>query len=122
MDGALDWDPELHIEPLTPPRERGVIRRVEVAAQEGQNRPEEPLRLAQRQSEDEPERQRGLDRQIGEPPLPARPTGRRRFPRIRGVGREPHGHVAALDERTLILRPIPDVILGLVLRMDPRRH
>ena len=88
MDGALDWEPlELHIEPLTPPRERGVIRCVEVTVQQGQNRPQEPLRLAQRQSEDEAERQRGLDRQIREPALPARPTGWRRFPRIRGVGR-----------------------------------
>ena len=58
-------------------------------------------------SEDEPARQRGLDRQIRKPLLPAWPTGRGRFPRVRGVGREPQRHVASLDERSFVLRPVP---------------
>ena len=38
IDGALGRDPvELHIEPLTAPRERGVVRSVELGAQQGQD-------------------------------------------------------------------------------------
>ena len=53
---------ELDIKLLTSPRERGVVRSIEIGPHQGQNRPDEALRLAQGQAEDEPERQRGLDR------------------------------------------------------------
>ncbi len=43
-------------EALTPPRERGVIRRFEVGAHQDQDRPQEALGLAQGQPEDDPER------------------------------------------------------------------
>jgi hypothetical protein len=49
---------------LAPPRKRGVVGRFEVDVHQGQDRAHEALRLAQRQPEDEPERQRGLNRQI----------------------------------------------------------
>ena len=90
-------------------------------AHQGQDRPHEPLRLAHGQAEDEPEDQRGLDRHIREPRLLAGSTGGRRSPRVRGIGREPQGHVTSLDERSLVLSPVPDAIRCLVFPRDPRR-
>jgi len=78
MDGSRGRDaPELHIELPTPPRERSVVRSLEIGAHQGQDRPQEVLRLAQWRAEDEPERQRGLDHQIREELLSAgcRPDG-----------------------------------------------
>ena len=123
MDGSQSRDTtEHHSERLTPPRERGVVRRVQIGAHQGQDRPHETLRLAQGQAEDEPEDQRGLDRHIREPLLPAGSTGGRRSPRVRGSGREPQGHVTSLYERSLVLPPVPDAIRCLVFRMHPRLH
>ena len=123
MDGSQSRDTtEHHSERLTPPRERGVVRRVQIGAHQGQDRPHETLRLAQGQAEDEPEDQRGLDRHIREPLLPAGSTGGRRAPRVRGSGREPQGHVTSLYERSLVLPPVPDAIRCLVFRMHPRLH
>ena len=68
------------IQSLTSPRERRVVRGIETGAHHGEDRPDETLGLAQWQAEDEPERERGLDRQIREPLLPARSTGRRCSP------------------------------------------
>ena len=58
--GAVERDAEV----LTTPRERGVVGRLEIDPHQGQDRPQEAFRLAQRQPEDEPQRQRGLDREI----------------------------------------------------------
>ena len=57
-----------------------MVRRIQIGAHQGQDRPHEPLRLAQGQAEDKPEDQRGLDRHIREPLLPAGSTGGRRSP------------------------------------------
>ena len=123
MDGVRGRDAtEHHSELLTPPRACGVVRRVQIGAHQGQDRPHEPLRLAQGQAEDEPEDQRGLDRHIREPLLPTGATGGRRSPRVRGSGREPQGHVTSVDERSLVLPPVPDAIRGLVFRMHLRLH
>ena len=42
---------ELDRQVLTPPRESGVVRGVEIDTQQGENRAQEALRLAKRQSE-----------------------------------------------------------------------
>ena len=123
LDGARGRDAtEHHSELLTPPRECGVVRRVQIGAQQGQDRPHEPLRLAHGQAEDEPEDQRSLDRHIREPLLPARSTGGRRSSPVRGIGREPQDHVTSLGERSLVLPPVPDAIRCLVFRRHPRLH
>ena len=123
MDRSLDRDAvQLDVEGLTPARKRGVVGRFEIDVHQGENRPQEALRLAQGQPEDEPERQRGRDREIREPPLPTGLTGRRRSPRVPRVGREPERHVASLHERSLVRPPIPNAIFCLVLRMNPRLH
>ena len=113
---------ENEIEALTPPRERGVIWRFEVWAHQDQDRPQEALGLAQGQPEDEPERQCGLDREVREFPRPARPTRRRRSPRVHRVVGEPECHVASPHEGSFVLWPVSDVIFRLVLRVHPRIH
>ena len=78
--------------------------------------------MAKRQPEDEPKRQRGLDRAVRELPLRASSPGRRRFPcgnRLRG---EPERHVASPDEGALLLSPIPDAVFRFVLRVHSRVH
>ena len=70
------------VEVPTPARQRGVVGRFEIDVHQAEDRPQETLRLAQGQPEDEPERQRGLDREIREPLLPTGLTGRRRSPRV----------------------------------------
>ena len=62
------------------------------------------------------------NRHIREPLLPAGSTGGRRSPRVRGIGRVPQGHVTSLDERSLVLPPVPDAIRCLVFRRHPRLH
>ena len=59
---------EGEVELLTPPRERGVVRRLEVGAHQGQDRPQEALRLAQGQPDNQSKCQRGLDREVRELP------------------------------------------------------
>ena len=63
-----------------------------------------------------------VNREIREPLLPTRLTGRHRSPRVPGVGREPQRHVASPHERPFVRPPIPDAICGLVLRVHPRLH
>ena len=113
---------ECEVEVLTSPRECGVVRGVEIDPHYRQHGPQEALRLAQRQPEDQPKRQRRFDRQVRELPRPARSTGGRGSPGIHCVSGEPEGHVAAPHEGSLVLRPVSDVILGLVLRVHLRLH
>ncbi len=113
-------DEHADMQPLTPSRERRVVRGVETGAHHGHDRTDEPLRLAQGQAEDEPERERRLDRQIGEPRLPTWSAGRRRAPRSPGVWGEPQRHVAPPDECALVRPPTPHLIPRLVGRMDSR--
>ena len=77
------------VEVPTSARQRGVVGRCEIDIHQGEDRPQEALCLAQGQPEDEPKRQCGRDREIGKPFLPTGLTGRRRAPRVPGVGREP---------------------------------
>ena len=71
------------------------------------------ISLPQGQVEDEPERQRGFDGEIGILPLPATFADAHGLPsgdRIRG---QPHGDIASLDQRSVVCRPIPDVVFCL---------
>jgi hypothetical protein len=67
MDGVVARHTiELNIEALTTPQERGGVGSFEIDVRQGQDRSQEALRLTERQLEDEPEHQSGLDRMIGE--------------------------------------------------------
>ena len=54
-----------------------MVRSLEIDMHQGQHPPQEALRLAKRQSEDEPQRQRRLDRVIRALALFAASTARR---------------------------------------------
>ena len=90
------------------PRETDFVGRAwcgrgcEIDTQQRQDRPQEAFRLAQGQPEDKAERQRRLDRTVRELLRRAWSTGRRRAPRVRGVGREPQRHVPSLDQGLLV--------------------
>ena len=75
---------ELDVEVPASARQRGVVGRFEIDGHQGEDRPQEALRLTQGQPEDEPERQRRLDRKIRKPLLPTGLTGRRRSPPLAG--------------------------------------
>ena len=95
---------------LATPEERGVIGRGQVETQHPEDRRQEAFSLPQGQVEDEPERQRGFDGEIGILPLPATvadPHGLPSGDRIRG---QPHGDIASLDQRSVVCRPISDVV------------
>ena len=113
---------ELDRQVLTPPRESGVVRGVEIDTHQGENRAQEALRLAKRQSEHEPKRQRGLDGVAREPALRASSPGRRGFPCVDRVCGQPERHVPSVDESLLVLGPIPDAVFGFVLRVHSRVH
>ena len=107
---------------LATPGERGVIGRGQIETQHPENRRQEAFSLPQGQVEDEPERQRGFDDEIGILPLPATFADAHGLPsgdRIRG---QPHGDIASLDQRSVVCRPISDVVFCLVLRVHSRLH
>ena len=82
---------------LATPGERGVIGRGQSETQHPEDRRQEAFSLPQGQVEDEPERQRGFDGEIGILPLPATFADAHGLPsgdRIRG---QPHGDIASLD-------------------------
>ena len=75
------------IELLTAPRECRMVRHLKGGLQYGEDRPQEALRLTQRQAEHEAERQRGFDCRVRELPRSARTTRWRWSPRgQRGIG------------------------------------
>ena len=103
------------VEMLATPGERGVIGRGQVETQHPEDRRQEAFSLPQGQVEDEPERQRGFDGEIGILQLPATFADAHGLPsgdRIRG---QPHGDIASLDQHSVVCRPIPDVVLCRVL-------
>ena len=107
---------------LATPGERGVIGRGQLETQHPEARRQEAFSLPQGQVEDEPERQRGFDSEIGILPLPATLADAHGLPsgdRIRG---QPHGDIAALDQRSVVCRPIPDVVFCLVIWVHSRLH
>ena len=117
----LWWRPLLENgagEVLTGPRKRGVVGGIEIDSHQRQHRPQESLRLAKRQLEDESQRQGRLEREIRELPLPASSTRWHWRPRIGCVCGDPQRDVAALCECTVVLRPVADS----VFRLEPRMH
>lgn len=110
------------VERPSPSRQRRVVGGLETRAHHGQDRPDNTLRLAQGQAEDEAEREGGLDRQIRESRLSTRPTGWRHSPRGPRVWREPQRHIPATDQGALVYPAIPDPIVRLVRRLYPRLH
>ena len=99
----------------------GVVRGLEVEAHQAEQRVQEPLGLAERQAEDDPQRQRGPDREVRVPPLASAKTVLRWYPRGNCILAQPDRDVAAAPEATLVLPPVPDSVLLLVLAVDSAR-
>ena len=101
------------------PRERRVVRGVQVQVQQPEQRRDEALGLPKWQVEEHAQAQRGQDRQVRVARLPA-PTPRRRWgPHTEGLFREPDGKVAAGAQPALVRRPVPHPIPLLVLGVHP---
>ena len=99
-----------------------MIGRGQVETQHPEDRRQDAFSLPQGQVEDEPERQRGFNGEIGILPLPATRANAHGLPggdRIRG---QPHGDITSLDQRSVVCRPIPDVVFCLVLWVHSRLH
>ncbi len=94
----------------------------EVKVQHPEDRRQNALSLAQWQGEDATERPRGCDREVRILPRPATLADARRRPRGDRLRGEPQGDVASLEQRSIVRRPVTDVVLRLILRMDARRH
>ena len=110
-----------HHNNLVPAREGGVVRGLEVAAHQAEQRVQEPLRLAKRVAEDDPQRQRGPDREVRVSTLPSAETVLRWYPRGNRILAQPDRDVPAAPEATLVLPPVPDSVLRLVLAVDSAR-
>ena len=76
---------QINVEVLTTPREGGVIGSFEIDTHQGEDRPQEALRLTKRQLEDKAQRQGGFDRVVGELSLGTSLAGWCRFPRGDGI-------------------------------------
>ena len=98
-----------------------MVRGLEVEAHQAEQRVQEPLGLAERQAEDDPQRQRGPDREVRVPPLASAKTVLRWYPRGNCILAQPDRDVAAAPEATLVLPPVPDSVLLLVLAVDSAR-
>ena len=98
-----------------------MVRGLEVEAHQAEQRVQEPLGLAERQAEDDPQRQRGPDREVRVPPLASAKTVLRWYPRGNCILAQPDRDVAAAPEAALVLPPVPDSVLLLVLAVDSAR-
>ena len=90
--------------------------------QHPEDRRQEAFSLPQGQVEDEPERQRGFDGEIGILPLLATRADAHGLPGGDRIRCQPHGDIASLDQRSVVCRPVPDVVFCLVLRVHSRFH
>ena len=90
------------VQMLTSAGQRRVVWRVETDIHERQERSQETLRLPKRQTIDQPDRDGGLDREIRESTRGPRALRRLRPPRVYRIGRQPEGHIAALDKRPVV--------------------
>ena len=88
---------------------------------QAKQRVQEPLRLAKRQAEDDPRRQRGPDREVRVSTLPSADTVLRWYPRGNRILAQPDRDVSAAPEATLVLPPVSDSVLRLVLAVDSAR-
>ena len=83
-----------------------MVRGLEVEAHQAEQRVQEPLGLAERQAEDDPQRQRGPGTARFEyPPLASAKTVLRWYPRGNCILAQPDRDVAAAPEATLVLPP-----------------
>ena len=103
------------VELLATPGARGVIGRGQGETQPPDDRRQAAVRLPQGQGEDEPERQRGFDGEIGILPLPATGADANGLPRGDRIRGQPHGDLASLDPRSVVCRPMPDGVCCRVL-------
>ena len=110
-----------HRNDLVPARECGVVRGLAVEAHQAEQRVQEPLGLTERQAEDDPQRQRGPDREVRVPPRASAKTVLRWYPRGNCILAQPDRDVAAAPEATLVLPPVPDSVLLLVLAVAAAR-
>ena len=100
------------VEMLTTPGPRCMIGRGQVEVQHPEDRRHKARGLTERQVDDETERQGRFEGEIGRRPLPstrADAHGRPGGDRDRG---SPHGDLASLDERSVVLRPVPNAIFS----------
>ena len=72
-----------------------MVRGLEVEAHQAEQRVQKPLGLAERQAEDDPQRQRGPDREVRVPPLASAKTVLRWYPRGNCILAQPDRDVAA---------------------------
>ena len=72
-----------------------MVRGLEVAAHQAEQRVQEPLRLAKRVAEDDPQRQRGPDREVRVSTLPSAETVLRWYPRGNRILAQPDRDVSA---------------------------
>ena len=110
------------VEVLAAPGERRVIGRGAVDAHHSKERVQEALGLAQRQVEDETERERGFDREVGVLELPSTRADAARRPGVEGLRCQPQGDVAPADEGAIVGGPVRNAVLCLVRWMDSRLH
>lgn len=113
--------PKMDVEVSPVAREGRVIGGFEIKVHEVEDRSQESLGLAERQVEDEAERERRLDRQIRELVLDAAVARRLRAPGRDGLRSEPESDVAAPHEGAVVRGaaeisgshpPAPTVITG----------
>ena len=117
MEGAVSLPGETpYVDGPASPRKSGVVGHAQLEAHQADQGAHEALGLPKSQVEQRPERQRGLNRDIGVLPLPPGSPGRRGVPGADGVGVEPDRDVPPSAQRLLVRRPIPHPVLRLVLR------
>ena len=123
VHGFAPWDSTKgELEVLAAPRERRMIGRGQIEAHQPEERRQDPLGLAEGQGEDEPDRQRRFNREVGVPQLPAPPADPRGLPGGDGGRREPDRDVASSDEGAIVGGPVLDAVFRLVRGMDSRLH
>ncbi len=110
------------VEMLATPRERRVIGRGKVEAQHPEDRRQKALGLTEWQVEEESERQRGFDGEIGILQLSSTLADAHGLPCGDRVRRHPHRDIASLDERPIVIRPVLDVVFRLVPLVHSRLH
>ena len=99
-----------------------MIGRGQVEAQHPEDRPQKALRLTKGQVEDEPERQRGFDGNLGVLQLPSALADAHGLPRGDRFRRQPQGDVASLDQCSVVRRPVSDAVFRFVPGMHSRLH
>ena len=123
MQACAPWTaPTPSVEVLAPTGQRRVIRRPKVESPQHAERRETARCLTEREREEKPQRQGGLDREVRVLPLRASRARSVRVPGGDGRRGQPDGDVASTDQRAIRGGPVLDVVLCLVRGMDSRLH